>query len=230
MPRHTIPALLAGTVLALTGAGPAAAATTTTCRALAGKDLAHNGVVKVVRQSLGQGRSRYAGCARPDGKVHALSPVLGPEVGGFRETGSLQAVRGAFVIVKDSEIAGAGGSTRSRVVDARTGRSYTFFAASSSEETSSFTTLGSPKVEVQNLPGAVRAHLDARGRLAVAYTGTIVGDEGTRAVVIAAFSPSGRGTVLDQGAPADVVATSLALRGGVARWTSAGVVRSRRLP
>ncbi len=226
MPRHPVTALAATAALLAVAAPGGAQAATTSCRTLGGKDLARNGVVKVVRQSLGRGRSRLAGCVRPAGRVHGLSPVLGEDVGGFRETGSLQAVKGTFVIVKSSEIVGAGGSTRSRVIDVRTGRGYGFFAASSSEETSTFYPVGTPPVVVQNLPGAVRAHLDGHGRLAVAYTGATNDDAATPTVVIAAFSASGRRTVLDQGAPGSVIARSLTLRGGVARWTSGGAPRT----
>lgn len=225
MSRHTSKALIVAGLFAVAVPGTATASSGT-CRNLAGKDLARTGVVKVVRQPLGNGHSRYVGCRRPDGRVHALSAVLGVNASGFRETASLRAAEGAYVVVKESEVVAAGGSTRSRVIDARTGRGYTFFAASSSEETSSFYRLGSPQIEVQNLPGAVRSHLDAHGRLAVAYTGTTVDDAATRTVVIAVFTASGRRTVLDQGDPRSVIATSLTLRGGIARWTSGGVPRS----
>lgn len=220
------PTLLGAVVLvALSPASAGAAAPSGGCSALAGRDLAASPAAKVVRRPLGGGRSRLLGCT-PGGRVRALTGPLGTDSAGIRETASVVTSAGRFVAVKRSEAVGAGGSTSSRVVDLRSGRSHTYFRASSSEESSSFTTLGRPPVQVMNLPGAVRAHLDAAGRLAVAYTGTTTDEAATPTVVIAGFSAAGRRTVLDQGAPDTVVATSLTLTAGIARWRSGDVRRS----
>lgn len=221
--------LVAGALLSLSPALATAVPSLGTCRALTGKDLAASPAAKVVRRPVVRGRSRLVGCATPGGHVRALSGTLGTDSAGIRESASVVTSAGPFVVLKRSESVAAGGSTSSRVVDLRTGHSHTYFAASSSEDSSSFTTLGSPAVQIMNLPGAVRTHLDAVGRLAVAFTGTTTDDAGSPTVVIAVFTAAGRRTVVDQGTPNSVVATSLRLNGGVARWRSAGVVRRVRV-
>jgi hypothetical protein len=230
MTRVLYGALLGAGVLLTCSPGPVTAALSLgSCRTLTGKDLAASAAAKVVRRPVVGGRTRLLGCATPRGRVRALTGALGTDSAGIRESASVLTSTGPFVVVKHSESVAAGGSTSSRVVDLRNGRGHTYFSASSSEEYSSFTTLGRPAVEVMNLPGAVRAHLDATGRLAVAFTGRTTDDAAKATVVIAVFTAAGRRTVVDQGAPNAVVATSLRLSGGVARWRSGDIVRRARV-
>lgn len=220
MRRSVLLAFAAVTVVA-TPVGVAEAAPVK-CNKLAGKNLAKNGKVKVVRTKLRQGRSRYFGCVLPRGTVRPIGPVLGPDADGLVSSSqSITLIKGTFVIADFFVGVGQTSTTASdsSVYNLATGKSYVYDAQSSSEEGQQFFDLGRSQ----------RAFLDGKGRLVASYI-ALDQESQTETATIVVFSATGKRKILDQGPQGTIGVSTLKLVGRTASWLSDGVKKTYTLP
>jgi hypothetical protein len=216
--------LIGASLLGVGAAAPAAGAGTSPvpkrCSALKGRDLLPgNPELRVVRVRYVKPQTRtlpfrghaYLACAARSARVRVLGFSGSDLVDGRRidsSTYGLGRSAGTWLVERSSYAAEEGSEAKRSVVDVATGRRYTFWIASEAESTA--------------LPPVRATALDASGRLAVVFAGGEPGEASDLPAGatsgVATFTSTGRRTIVDSGG-ADIVPSSLRLRGTVASWT-----------
>ncbi len=184
------------------------------CAQLRGKRLKSKGRIKVIQQGNEAKAIAYV-CLLPRGRVWKAGTAFSSPPGtGY--TVDVEAVAGNWIALSFNNTLGIAGTAVDKLVNAATGKSFTYFKA-----------LYGPGEPSEEVPRVQRTLLSAGGQLAL-YVLVERGGTPLRAEVVG-FTPNGARRVLDAAPPAQIPAASLTLSGATVGWTDAGEARTATL-